>query len=188
MAMLISGLLIWIVVHLFPAVAPASRQQFVTRLGNGPYQAIFSMVIIAGLLLIVLGWRSTVPAHLLSPPDGMRHPAMLLVVIGFILMVAASFPTRIKRILRHPQLTGVLLWAIAHLLLNGDSRSVLVFGAVAVWTLISMVMINRRDVTWVKPEIAGGWHREIIIMVIGLVISALAVRFHQYLSGIPLIG
>jgi len=103
-------------------------------------------------------------------------------------MVAASFPTRIKRILRHPQLTGVLLWAIAHLLLNGDSRSVLVFGAVAVWTLISMVMINRRDVTWVKPEIAGGWHREIIIMVIGLVISALAVRFHQYLSGIPLIG
>jgi hypothetical protein len=51
-----------------------------------------------------------------------------------------------------------------------------------------MVMINRRDGAWVKPEIVGGWGREIIIVVIGLVISALAVRFHQYLSGIPLIG
>lgn len=188
MAMLISGLLIWIAVHLFPTITPISRQRMVTRLGSGPYQAIFSLLIIAGLLLIVFGWRSTVPGHVYSPPDGLRHAAMLLVVIGFIFMVAASFPTRIKRILRHPQLTGVLLWAIAHLLLNGDSRSVLVFGAVAVWTLISMVMINRRDGTWVKPEIAGGWGREIIIVVIGLGISAIAVRFHQYLSGIPLIG
>lgn len=188
MAMLISGLLIWIAVHLFPTIAPASRLRMVTRLGNGPYQAIFSLLIIAGLLFIVFGWRNTVPGHVYSPLDGLRHPAMLLVVIGFILMVAASFPTRIKRILRHPQLTGVLLWAIAHLLLNGDSRSVLVFGTVAVWTLISMVMINRRDGAWVKPEIVGGWGREIFVVVIGLVITALAVRFHQYLSGIPLIS
>ncbi len=187
MAMLISGLSIWILVHLFPSVAPATRQQFVVRLGNGPYQAIFSLLLIAGLLLIVFGWRNTVPDHVYSPPPGLRHPAMLLAVIGFILMVAASFPTRIKRILRHPQLIGVLLWAIAHLLMNGDSKSLLVFGAVAVWTVVSMAMINRRDGAWVKPEVTGGWGREVVIVVIGLVISALAVRFHQYLSGMPLI-
>lgn len=187
MAMLIAGLAIWIAVHLFPSVAPASRQQLVTRLGNGPYQAIFSLLLIAGLLLIIFGWRNTVPDHVYTPLSALRHPAMLLVVIGFILMVAASFPTRIKRVLRHPQLTGVLLWAIAHLLLNGDSRSVLVFGALAVWTVVSMLMINRRDGAWVKPDIASGWGREVVIVIIGLVISAIAVRFHHYLSGVVLI-
>ncbi|MBT8126143.1 MAG: NnrU protein [Gammaproteobacteria bacterium] len=188
MAMLISGLSIWIAVHLFPAVAPASRRQLMTRLGNGPYQAVFSLLLIAGLLLIVFGWRNTVPDHVYTPLAALRHPAMLLVVIGFILMVAASFPTRIKRVLRHPQLTGVLLWAIAHLLLNGDSRSVAVFGALALWTVVSMLMINRRDGAWIKPEISGAWGREIMIVIIGLAVSAVVVRFHQYLSGVAIIS
>ena len=188
MAMLISGLTIWIVVHLFPSVAPASRQQLLTRMGNGPYQAVFSLLLIAGLLLIIFGWRNTVPDQVYTPLVALRHPAMLLVVIGFILMVAASFPTRIKRVLRHPQLTGVLLWAVAHLLLNGDSRSVLVFGALAVWTVVSMLMINRRDGAWVKPDVSGAWGREFLIVIIGLVISAVAVRFHHYLSGVAIIG
>ena len=188
MAMLISGLTIWIAVHLFPSVAPASRQQLLTRMGNGPYQAVFSLLLIAGLLLIIFGWRNTVPDHIYSPPVALRHPAMLLVVIGFILMVAASFPTRIKRVLRHPQLTGVLLWAVAHLMANGDSRSVLVFGALAVWTVVSMLMINRRDGAWVKPEVSGAWGREVVIVIIGLVISAVVVRFHHYLAGVALIS
>ncbi len=188
MAMLISGLSIWIVVHLFPSVAPATRQHLISRMGNGPYQAVFALLLIAGLLLIIFGWRNAVPDHVYTPLAALRHPAMLLVVIGFILMVAASFPTRIKRVLRHPQLTGVLIWATAHLLLNGDSRSVLVFGALALWTVVSMLMINRRDGAWVKPEISGGWGREILIVVIGLVISAVALRFHHYLSGVALIS
>jgi uncharacterized membrane protein len=188
MFMLILGLVIWIAVHLFPSVAPRSRQRLIARLGNNGYQGIFSLLLIAGLLLIVFGWRSAVPVHLYTPPAELRHPAMLLVVIGFILMVAASFPTRIKQVLRHPQLTGVLLWAVAHLLLNGDSRSVLVFTAVAGWTVVSMLTINRRDGAWVKPAKPAGWIREIAIVVIGLVVSAAAVRFHHYLSGVALIG
>lgn len=183
------GLFLWIFVHLFPALAPGLRGQLVARLGLNPYKGIFSLLIIAGVLLIVFGWRSTDPVYLYNTPPGIRHGAMLLVMIGFMLMVAASFPyTRIKRLLRHPQLTGVLLWAIAHLLVNGDSRSLLVFGSIAAWSIASMVLINRRDGAWVKPVKVQGWGKELLIPVIGIALSILIVRFHQYLSGVPLLG
>ena len=188
MLMLVLGLFIWSAVHLFPSLAPARRRQLVSRLGDNAYQGIFALFVIAGLLLIVFGWRSTDPTHLYTPLAEMRHPAMLLAVAGFILMVAASFPTRLKRIIRHPQLTGVLLWAVAHLLLNGDSRSLLVFATLAAWSVVSMLAINRRDGAWVKPVIQGGWGREAVMIVSGLIISAVVVRFHEYLSGVALVS
>jgi uncharacterized membrane protein len=128
------------------------------------------------------------PVHVYTPVTGLRHFAMLLVVIGFILMVAANFPaTRIKRYLRHPQLTGVFLWAVAHLVANGDSRSVLVFSSLAVWCVISVILINRRDGAWVKPASVQGWGREALIIIIGIGLSLLVVRFHQYVSGVNLV-
>lgn len=187
MTMLILGLVIWIAVHLYPSVAPTSRQQLIVRIGNNAYQGIFSILLIAGLIAIVFGWRSTVPVHLYTPVAELRHPAMLLVVIGFILMVAASFPTRIKQVIRHPQLSGVLIWAVAHLLLNGDSRSVLVFTAIGTWPAVSMLTINRRDGIWLKPAVPTGWVREVVMVVVGLIVSAVVVRFHYYLSGVTLI-
>ena len=187
MSLLILGLLIWITVHLFPSVAPARRQRLIVRHGN-LYQGLFSLLLITSLGLIIAGWRQAVPVHLYTPPAELRHPAMLLAVIGLILMVAASFRTRIKLAIRHPQLTGVLLWSIAHLLLNGDSRAVLLFGALGAWTVVSMLTINRRDGAWIKPPGPDGWLGELGIVVIGLLISALAIRFHSYLSGVPLTG
>lgn len=188
MLMLTLGLLVWVAVHLFPSVAPATRQQLMSRFGNNAYQGIFALSVLAGLLLIIFGWRSTDPVLIYSPIVELRHPAMLLVVVGVILMVASSFPTRIKRIIRHPQLTGVLLWAVAHLLLNGDSRSLLVFATLGVWSVVSMVMINRRDGAWVKPVSSGGWGREVVMVIVSLIITAVIVRFHDYLSGVALIG
>jgi uncharacterized membrane protein len=185
MTLLALGLLIWIGVHLFPSVAPGSRDRLMQRLGNA-YMGIFALLILTGLVLIVLGWRSAIPTYFYFPPMGLRHAAMLVVVIGFVLVVAASFPTRIKRYIRHPQLTGVLLWALAHLSVNGDSRSILLFGAIAAWCLVSMWTINRRDGEWVTPEITGGWWRDALIPVIGIVLAVLAVKFHRYLAGIPL--
>jgi len=187
MTMLTLALVIWIAAHLYPSVAPASRQQLIVRIGNNAYQGIFSILLIVDLMLIVLSWRKTDPVHLYTPVVELRHPALLLVVIGFILMVAASFPTRIKQVIRHPQLTGVLIWAVAHLLLNGDSRSVLVFTAMGTWTAVSMLTINRRDGTWLKPVVPTGWAREVVMVVVGLIVAAVAVRFHYYLSGVALI-
>lgn len=187
MLMLIAGLALWITVHLFPSVAPDQKRRLIARIGDNAYRGLFSLVLISALILIIFGWRSTNPLPVYTPAASLHHPAMLLAAIALVLMVAASFPTRIKRVLRHPQLTGVLLWSIAHLVLNGDSRSVLVFACLCLWSAASMITINRRDGPWVKPVRRTGWLSEIVMLTVALVVVAIVVRFHAYLSGIPLI-
>ena len=113
---------------------------------------------------------------------------MLLAMVGIILFVASNFPSRIKRLVRHPQLTGVLLWSLAHLAANGDSRSLVVFGSLAFWSIFSMLTINRRNGAWVRPVPVGGWWLEVVVVVTGVVVSGLIVRFHQHLAGIALVG
>ncbi len=187
MAYLALGLLIWIATHLFPSLLPRPRQWLVERLGIA-YQGLFSLVILAGLGLMIYGWRAAEPVLLYAPSPGFRLPAIGLIAVGFILMAAANFPrTRVKRVLRHPQLTGVLLWALAHLLLNGDSRSLVLFAGLALWSALSMFSISRRDGAWIRPE-AGPWWHEIAIVVAGLAVAALAAYFHAYLAGVALLA
>ena len=89
----------------------------------------------------------------------------------------------IKQILRHPQLTGVLIWAAAHLMMNGDSRSLVLFGGLGSWALLEIIFINRRDGAWVKPEVPG-IGQEIKILAISLV-AFLALMFgHPWFAGV----
>ncbi len=181
------GLIIWVLVHLFPSVFSDQRQKLISRIGNNPYQGLFAILIIVSLVLIVVGWRNTVPAHIYFPVEQLRLPSALLTVAGLILIVGANFPnTRLKFAFRHPQLTGVFIWAIAHLLMNGDNRSLIVFSVIGLWSMATMFTINRRDGEWKKPEKAAGWGQEILMAAVGVIVAAIAIYFHQYLSGIAL--
>ena len=128
MTLLAAGVLLWTLVHLSPAVEPGIRRSLTGRLGENPYKGLFALSLLLSLALIVAGWRSTVPQHVYLPPVWGRHLAMLLMVVAVILFGAANYPTAIKRYLRHPMLTGMAVWSLAHLLANGDSRSLLLFG------------------------------------------------------------
>jgi uncharacterized membrane protein len=177
--------MVWSLVHLVPSVAPALKQDLSKRLGEKAYKGIFALLIIAGLVMIVFGWRNITPAFLYQLPMGVSHFAKLLVLFAFILMGAANYPTRIKNVIRHPQLTGVIVWACAHLLLNGDSRSVLLFGWLGLWALLEIILINRRDGEWVKldpPPVA----REIRGLLISLVVFVVFVLIHPYIAGVPI--
>ncbi|MES9833887.1 MAG: NnrU family protein [Candidatus Thiodiazotropha sp. DIVDIV] len=189
MSLLIIGLVLWIGVHLFPSLAPNTRKALSGKLGEMPYQGLFSLCILSSVALIIIGWRNSATSPVYDPMPTLGTIAIVLVVVGFILMAAANSPnTRVKRFIRHPQLTGVLLWAIAHLLTNGDSRSLLLFSALTFWSVVSMITINLRDGPWQKPQTYIPLYMDVIIIVIGVVLALVMVWFHEYLSGVSLVG
>lgn len=146
MYLLVFGLVLWTTAHLFPSRAVAARQKMIDAIGLMPYKGLFALTIIASLFFIVLGWQATPPVALWNPPAGLRHATMLLMLPALIMFVAARVPGNpIKAALKHPQLMGVGTWALAHLLANGEMRSILLFGCLLIWSFANIKSINARD-------------------------------------------
>lgn len=186
MGLLIAGIALWCVVHLFPSVLPAGRLALSKRFGNG-YRGLFALLVLTALVIIVVGWRGAVPAAIYSPPLSGSPIVPLLLVVAFILFIAARAPTNIKRFLRHPQLTSVIIWSVAHLLANGDSRSVALFGSLGIWALLEILLINRRDGAWQKPP-AVPRRADAITAIVGIAVFAMILYFHEWLFGVSAIA
>nr|WP_321482815.1 NnrU family protein [uncultured Cohaesibacter sp.] len=185
MTMLILGVLLWAVVHLFPIFLPTTRARLVDRLGLWPYKGLFALLIVLSLVLIVFGWRAAGEAGYIGDvydEDWTRHLTHLLMLFSVILFGAAKAPSRIRRVIHNPMLTGMALWAIAHLLVNNDQRSLVLFGGMLVWSVISIIGTNRRDRDYVPPEV-GSWGREIRIILISVFVYAVLIVAHPYFTG-----
>lgn len=183
MTMLHAGIALWFVVHAFPSVAPARRATLQQSMGEQPYRGMFSLFILVALLLIVFGWKSAVPTAIYAPPLAPGLLSAALVLTGLVLFFSSRVNGHIKRVLRHPQMAGTICWATAHLLTNGDSRSVALFGALTVWALFEIVMINRRDGPGTGLKAASGKF-DAIAIVIGVVVFAAVGHFHEALFGV----
>lgn len=184
MFLLISGVLVWVVVHLFPSAAQGAKSRLVSRIGEGPYMLIFSLLIASALVLIVLGWRDATPIYIYAPPAWGWMVTTVLMLPALILFFSARLPTNIKRFLRHPQLTGVIVWAIAHLIANGDSRSLILFGGFGVWALVEMLLINRREGAW-QRSLPRPLTADLLLVGIGVVAYIVLVLLHPILFGVP---
>ncbi len=184
MAMLVLGLLLFTGVHLVPSLAPGLKARWRERLGTNGYRGSFSLLLLAALGLIVAGWRNTPPVLLYLPPPQLHAAGIGLLILAFLLMVVSGSRSHLKRFIRHPQLTGVLLWGIAHLLLNGDSRSLLLFGGLSTWALVEMFAINRRDGAWVRQP-APPWSRDIVNLLATAAVVALVIYIHPWIAGVP---
>lgn len=185
MLLLTLGVLLWAVVHLSKAVTPNVRAGLIGSIGEWPYKGLFALLIVASLVLIVMGWKSTLPTALWNPPVWMRHVTMLLMPFAVILFISARAPTDIKQFIRHPQLTGVKLWAFAHLLSNGEVRSVILFAGLLAWGVLEVIFINRRNPEWKKPAPVGAL-KTAIAAIIGVVLTGVLVWGHPYFAGMPL--
>ena len=185
MALLTAGVLVFTLIHLYPALLPASRRRLVDRLGRNAYRGLFALTILAGIVLMVIGWRSATPEVVYAPPITARIVPAVLVFLGLVLFVASQSNTNIKRYVRDPQMSGVFLWSLAHLLTNGDSRSVLLFGGLGVWAVAEKLLCNRRDGAWQKPG-PFPLRSDVITIAIAAVAFILIWRFHGTLSGVPL--
>jgi len=182
MIKLVLGVSLWSVVHLIPAVAVDFRKNLIGKIGEKPYKGLFALFMVLALYLVISGWKATLPVNFYAPPLWGRHAASLLVLIGFILFLAPYHATNLKRFLRHPQLTGVAIWGAAHLLANGETRSIVLFAGLAIWAVIEILMLNRRDGIWVKPG-PEPVKKDIILGVAGLVFYAVVAFSHQWLFG-----
>ena len=186
MIFLIAGLLLWSAIHFFPALAVQTRANLITRYGQPSYKGFFALLIICSIVLMVYGWRSVDAMLIYQPFAWSKGAAYVLVLLTFILFVAAKRRTNIKRILHHPQLCGVILWSIGHLLANGDHRSLILFAGIGVWALLEIILINRRAGAWAKPEPVPV-RSDLITVVIGTILYLVVLKLHPYLSGATLI-
>ena len=187
MIMLIAGVLLWSALHLIPVIGRGPRQAAIEKLGEGGYKGIFSLLMLGAIALMVFGWRGSLPRSIYIPTAEMRMAGLVLVVIGFIFMAAANRASRFGRIVRHPQLTGVFLWAVAHLFANGDSRSLVLFGGLGAWCLIMIPLINRRDGPWTKPE-APPMIKDVVGVIIALVVVGIFIAIHPWIAGVPAVA
>ena len=183
MILLVIGVLLWSGVHLFPCVAVEPRKRLIARMGEQPYKGVFALSIVVAIVLMVLGWRSSVPLGVYSPPVWSTPAANLLMVVALLLLVASAVPTNLKRVVRHPQLMGVAIWAGAHLLANGDRRSLVLFGGLGSWAVLAILFINRRDGTWVKAHPLP-ISADVKLVAIGIVAFAALFFSHSWLFGV----
>ena len=183
MALFLAGITLFCIVHLFPALAPDSRENLTFKLGENAYRGIFSLLILAGLVMIVFGWKATKPSPFYVPPLGPGILPSILVLAGLVLFFASQMKGYLKRTLRHPQMLGTLLWAGSHLLTNGDSRSVILFGSLAAWAGLEILLCNRRDGP--RKELpTASVKADAIAVVVGVVAFAVLGHFHLKLFGV----
>ncbi len=185
MPLFILGLIIFFGTHLYTALARGSREGLVKRVGAGPYQGIYSLASVGGIALIVIGWPGADATVLYSPPAWTRHIASLLMLVALILLAAAYTPKgKIAAAVKHPMITGVKAWAFAHLLVNGDVRSVLLFGAFLAYGVIDRIALKRRGDNGPAPGPAAN---DLIPIAVGIA-AWLAIYFflHPYIAGVAL--
>ncbi len=187
MTLLIAGISLFILAHLSLALAPGIKNGVINAAGEKTWRGIFSLVVLAAMLMIIFGWRSTPVEYAYVAPYWTKHITMLLMLIAFILFGASNGKTIIQRLVRHPMMTAVLIWAAAHLLANGETRSVLLFGSFFVWIIIQMIFVNKREGEWVKPEPAP-MARTLRNLIISLVMYVVFFSLHKYIAGVSLVG
>lgn len=185
MGLLVAGLVIFLGTHLVPAI-PSLRRRLVDALGEQTYKLGFAAVSVAGLVLTIYGYGVARPdaADLYLPPDWTRHLAMLLMPLALISLAASQVPSRLGNVLKHPMLVAIKLWAIAHLLVNGDAASVLLFGAFLAYAVVDRISVKSRPMV---PRAPGTLTGDIAAVVIGLAVTALLIFYaHGWLFGVPL--
>lgn len=181
MTLLVLGLLIWWIAHSFPLAAKPRRDAIVARIGEGPWKGAFSLVAVGSIVLMVIGYQNAEFVNVWYPPDWTRHLNNLLMLIAVALFGASHSKGNAKRLVRHPMFASVIVWAVAHLLVNGDLASIVLFGGFGLWAVAGIFMANARDGAWVRPE-PKPVKKDVLLGVLTVVIFAAIAAIHTYLG------
>ncbi len=192
MLLFLLGLILFLAVHSVRVFAEGWRTQMVARIGALPWKAAYSVVSLAGFVLLVYGYGLTreAPTVLWSPPVWTRHLAALLTIPAFVMVVAAYVPGNgIKCRLKHPMMLGIKTWALAHLLANGTLADVLLFGSFLAWAVLVFRAARGRDRAAGTVYPAGSAAMTGVTIAAGLVAWAVfAMWAHRPLIGVGPFG
>jgi len=182
MEILVLGLALFLGIHSLPLI-PGLRNALASRFGEKPYKGMFSVVAVLGLVLIAIGYgRAPAGQQLFAPFPMAARLAPLAMLVSFVLLASANMRTHIRRAVRHPMLIGTAIWALVHLLTNGELRATLLFGAFLVWAALDLASaVARGAVKQFQPvlqhdlmAVAGG---------VGLALAVMAL--HRHVFGVP---
>lgn len=192
MTLMIIGLILFLGIHSTRIFFEPVRVWAINTFGAGMWRAIYTILSVAGLILIVIGFNPAAAEAgvVWVPPFALLHVSALLTLLAFIFVAAAQLPAgRIKANLRHPMTVGVLFWATAHLLINGMSHEVLLFGSILIWSILVLLAALRRDRQMSLAFIAGPVRNDLLAIVIGAAVWAVFVVYaHEWLFGVaPLV-
>ncbi|MGJ8544421.1 MAG: NnrU family protein [Sulfitobacter sp.] len=179
MILLILGLALWVFAHFFKRAMPGTYADL-----DGGSKGFIAAMILLGVVLMIFGYRMW---------DGTffwgRHPATT--GINNLMMVAALYFTSpgpkkgaIFYKMRHPMLTGFAIWAAAHLLVNGDTPSFVLFGGLLIWALAEIVVINRAEPNWTAPP-KGSIAKDGMFLAASLVLLVVIGAIHTWLGYNP---
>lgn len=188
---MILGLVLFVGVHTFTTRREA-RARLIASWGEGGYKIGYALASLAGLALIVWGfahYRATGWIGVWTPPKALKHVTVALMLPAVILVVASYIRGHIYAALKHPMLSGVKLWAAAHLLANGDLGSIILFGAFLGWAVFDRISLKHRTDAGAPPIPVGGYGNDLIAVAVGFVAYlALAFAFHPVVIGVPVVG
>ncbi|MCQ0970300.1 NnrU family protein [Paracoccus sp. TK19116] len=182
MLILILGVALWWAPHLWKRIAPDHRAQFGDK-GKG----IVTGLLVVSVLLMIWGYRVADGPVWWGPNSALKGINNLLVLIAFYLFAAAGMKTAVTRHTRHPQLIGFSLWAFAHLLVNGDLPSFILFGGLLIWAFAEMALINAQAPAWTPPPPAPV-RKEVMAAVGALIVFGLVALIHTWLGYNPFGG
>jgi len=185
MSLLVAGLVLFLGIHLLPTV-PAWRDALHARLGDKPYRGVFSLVSLAGLVLIVIGYMRADPTvRMFDPVPAARAIAPEAVTLALILFAASHMRAHLRKWVQHPMVVGVILWSAVHLLANGELRATVLFGSFLAWAIVDYVSALARGAT--KPFVPVV-RQDVMAIVGGTAVALVLMAVHRPLFGVPVVG
>lgn len=175
MTLLVSGLVLWWAGHFFKRVAPDLRQ----GMGDAG-KGVSAVIILSGVVLMIVGYRGSEFIPVFMPPSWGVHANNTLMLVAVFLFGLGSSKSPLRSKMRHPMLTGVAVWAIAHLLANGDLHSIVLFAGIAIWAVVEIFVINAAEPEYTPYE-GGSTAGTVRLIVISLVVFAVIAGIHALL-------
>lgn len=182
MFLLVLSLALWALAHFFKRLLPARR----AAMGDKGKGAV-ALALVVSVVLMVLGYRAAPFVDVWYPPEWAPHLNNLMVLIALFMMSPAPKKGRLLSGMRHPMLMGFGLWALAHLLVNGDVASIVLFGGLLIWATAEILVINRAEPRWVAPA-PGSYGKDAMFFLASIVLLGVIGYIHGLIGPSPFPG